>query len=857
MSINTRHYLLGLCSFLIVPVAQPIELYFDPEALDSRGEGVVADLDIFARGGQLPGTYSVDIFLNQSLVNHRDVVFVMENDVLRPQLTLKDLTAMGVNTEAFPDLKALGPDALVMDLGKYIPEAETRFDFSKTRLDILVPQAALRFDARNAVDPALWDQGLTAFLLNYNLNGSHNSYGNAGKSDNVFMSLGSGANFGAWRLRNNATYNYSTNSGKRRVLSSSESDAQNHRDEEYKSSQKKWQSLNTYIQRDIQSVNGQLTLGESNTSGSLFDSMQFRGVQLASDDSMLPDSQRGFAPVVRGIAKSSAQITIRQNGYVIYQTYVAPGPYAIRDLYATTGSGDLHVTVREENGSEETFVQPYSSVPLMQRDGRLRYEFTVGQYRSRSDFSREPIFGQGSLIYGLSNTTTLYGGITGSSEYHSLLAGVGQGLGVFGSLSADINQANTQLQDGSQHQGQSYRLQYAKDLFQSGTTFTLAGYRYSTSGFYDFKEANDALPKREDDSTPRRYNKRSKMQLQVTQSMGKWGSLYFNGYQQNYWGQTGYERTLGGGYTLNLKDITYSLTINTTQSPSRSANNQIAFSIQIPLGRYLSNSWATFNTQTDRYRTTQSATLSGTALENNNLSYSMRQSQGNNHQGNTGGASADYKGTYGNVQSSYSYTSDTKQFTGGVQGGIVAHPYGVTLSQPLGETITLVKADGASGVNIQNQTGVKTDWRGFAVIPFATNYRENSVALDTESFDQDVDVIDTVKKVVPTRGALVMANFKTRVGSRALIKLLFGQNYVPFGATASFENNSEQLGSGIVGESGEIYLSGLPDKTRLKVKWGNEAEQSCLADLSLQGIEAVGGVKRLTARCIGTTSHPQ
>jgi outer membrane usher protein len=850
MSTNTRKYLLGLYSFFMVPVAQSNQFYFDPNALDFRGGAVTADLDIFARGGQLPGTYPVDIFLNHSLVTRRDVVFVMENDVLRPQLTVKDLTDMGVNTAALPALKALGPNAVVIDLGKYIPEAEARFDFPKERLDVLIPQAILRFDARNAVDPALWDQGLTAFLLNYNLNGSQNSYGNAGESNNVFMSLGSGANFGAWRLRNNATYSYNTNSGKHGVLSQDEQENPDNHDEEYKNSHKKWQNLNTYIQRDIQSVSGQLTLGESNTSGALFDSLQFRGMQLASDDSMLPDSQRGFAPVVRGIAKSSAQVTIRQNGYVIYQTYVAPGPYAIRDLYATNGSGDLHVTVREENGSEETFVQPYSSVPLMQREGRLRYEFTAGQYRSRADYSAEPIFGQGSLIYGLSNTTSLYGGITGSSEYRSLLAGMGQGLGYLGSLSIDINQANTRLQNGSQHQGQSYRLQYAKDLFQSGTTFTLAGYRYSTSGFYDFKEANESHHKNEDYTKPRHYNKRSKMQLQISQTMGKWGSLYFNGYQQNYWGQSGYERTIGGGYTLNLNSITYGLTINTTQSPSRPANHQLAFSVQIPLGRYLPNSWVMLNTQTDRDRTSQSMTISGTTLENNKLGYAIRQSQGNKGQGNTGGASVDYKGAYGNLQSSYSYTGNTKQLTGGVQGGIVAHPYGVTLSQPLGETVTLVKADGASGVNIQNQVGVKTDWRGYAVVPYATNYRENSVALDPESFGEDIDVIDTIKKVIPTRGALVMADFKTLTGSRALVKLLFGESYVPFGATASFENNTAQLSTGIVGDNGEIYLSGLPEEAVLNVKWGNEAGQSCGANLSLQRIEAKGGVKKLTAQCI-------
>ncbi|XPE64182.1 fimbria/pilus outer membrane usher protein [Shigella flexneri] len=64
------------------------------------------------------------------------------------------------------------------------------------------------------------------------------------------------------------------------------------------------------------------------------DSVSFRGVQLASVN-MLPDSLKRFAPVVRGIAKSNAQITIKQNGYTIYQTYVWPGAVEISNLYST------------------------------------------------------------------------------------------------------------------------------------------------------------------------------------------------------------------------------------------------------------------------------------------------------------------------------------------------------------------------------------------------------------------------------------------------------------------------------------------------------------------------------------------
>ena len=52
-----------------------------------------------------------------------------------------------------------------------------------------------------------------------------------------------------------------------------------------------------------------------------------------------------------------------------------------------------------------------------------------------------------------------------------------------------------------------------------------------------------------------------------------------------------------------------------------------------------------------------------------------------------------------------------------MSGGAVLHEDGLTLSQPLGNTNILVKAPGASDVAVLNHKGIKTDSRGYAVIP--------------------------------------------------------------------------------------------------------------------------------------------
>lgn len=334
----------------LLPGSVWAEDYFNPHALelDTPGQPSV-DLERFSsQGGQLPGHYRVDVFLNGTRIDSRDVNFVDVEGALQPELTAQQLKDMGVNVGAFPTLEQLPAAQLITRLQDYIPDASSRFNFAEQRLDISIPQAALTQEARGYVDPITWDQGLTAGLLNYNFSGANTSRdGRSGTDDSYYLNLRSGLNIGAWRLRNYSTVNQSNGKSN-------------------------WDNVNSYAQRDIHALKGQLTLGDSSTPGDVFTSVQYQGAQLASDDNMFPDSLKGFAPVVRGIAQSNAQVTVRQNGYIIYQTYVPAGAFTISDLYPTSSSGDMEVTITEADGTERRSLQPFSAVPVMLREGRLK-----------------------------------------------------------------------------------------------------------------------------------------------------------------------------------------------------------------------------------------------------------------------------------------------------------------------------------------------------------------------------------------------------------------------------------------------------------------------------------------------------
>lgn len=792
--------------------------------LDSPGQAV-ADLSAFAEAdGQLPGTYRVTVYVNgEQQGEAQDIAFVTGADKkLTAQLTPAMLKAWGVNTAAFPSLAALPADKPLEDIGRYIPMASSELRFSKLQLNLSIPQAAMSATARGWVDPSEWDEGVPAALLNYNLSGSNTwRDGENGSDDNYYANLQSGLNLGAWRLRNYSTWNYDEDNGSH------------------------WDSVNTYLQRDIQRLQGQLTLGDSYTPSDIFDSVQFRGAQLASDDNMLPDSLRGFAPIIRGIAQSNAQVTIKQNGYTIYQSYVAPGAFAISDLYPTSGSGDLEVTIKEADGSERTFIQPFSAVPIMQREGRLKYALTAGKYRSGNSDSDEPEFGQITAIYGLPHAITIYGGTLYSEDYQSGAAGLEFGLGELGSVSADITAAHTTLNNDETHDGQSYRVQYSKDFQATDTSFTLAAYRYSTEGFYTFQEAND-LRSDSDDGWRLTYNKRQKLQLDLTQSIGSYGSFFVSGYQQDYWHEDGYERTLSTGWNGNINGVSYSITYSYSDYPdsTQPADQQLAFSIQVPLSRFMPNAWASYGVNTAKHGDTrQQVGLNGTALADNNLSYSLQQSYTNHGVGGSGNINADYKGGQGEITGGYNYDDDMRQVNYGLKGGIVVHPHGVTLSQPLGDSLAIVKAPGADDAKVQNNTGVYTDWRGYAVVPYVNAYRKNRIALDTSTLGDGVDIDTAVQTVTPTQGAVVMADFNTRVGRRVLMTLLYRGLPVPFGAQAKMKEG----GSGIVGDDGQVYLTGVPDEGDITVNWNGK--QQCVVHYRLPENAANAPVTETEQEC--------
>lgn len=829
------------------------ELYFNPRFL-ADDPAAVADLSGFEKGQELPpGTYRVDIYLNDGYMTTRDVTFNAPEDGhgLMPCLTRGQLASMGLNVAAVDGLHALAADACV-PLTEMIKEATIRLDVGQQRLYLTIPQAFMGNQARGYIPPELWDNGITAGLLNYNFTGNRVQNTVGGSSQYAYLNLQSGLNVGPWRLRDNSTWSHSSGS----------------------QNENKWQHINTWLERDITALRSRLTLGDSYTNGDIFDGINFRGAQLASDDNMLPDSQKGFAPVIHGIARGTAQVSIKQNGYEIYHSTVPPGPFTINDLYAAGNGGDLQVTIKEADGSNQTFTVPYSSVPVLQREGHTRYALTAGKYRSGNEQQDDPTFFQGTLMHGLAAGWTLYGGSQLADRYRAFNLGVGKNMGNLGAMSVDITQANATLPDDSRQQGQSVRFLYNKSLNELGTNIQLVGYRYSTRGYFSFADTTYQrmsgysvvtedgpvyVKPKFTDYYNLAYSKRGKVQVSVTQQLGRTATLYVSGSQQTYWGTHNADEQFQAGLNMAVDDINWTLSYSLTKNAWQDARDQmLAVNVNIPFSHWLRSDsksvWrhasASYSMSNDlNGRMSNLAGLYGTLLEDNNLSYNVQTgyaSGGEGSSGSTGYAALNYRGGYGNANVGYSRSDGIKQLYYGMSGGVLAHANGVTLSQPLNDTVVLVSAPGAKGTKVENQTGIRTDWRGYAVLPYATEYRENRVALDTNSLADNVDLDDAVVNVVPTHGAIVRAEFKAHVGMKLLMTLIHNGKPVPFGAMVTSDGN--QNGS-IVADNGLVYLSGMPLAGKVQVAWGQGANARCEAEYRLPDESQQQSLIQLSATC--------
>ncbi|WP_238149591.1 fimbria/pilus outer membrane usher protein [Dyella jiangningensis] len=899
----TRYVMLALgiapAAVLAAPAAAPAGPALEPAASPAvvefssafTGSSQSVDVSRFEKGNPvLPGSYNVDIFVNDGRVARKNITFraVDGSAVAQPCFDYATLVQMGVDTNRL-DPQTVNTQNSCIAIGAVSGDATAQMDVGELRLDVSIPQESLRRQARGYVSPDLWDQGETAFLMGYNVNayslnqsysgprtsGGGTAVGTDGTQVDVqgaqYYAAGPGGNYvpsatGSYMLGNNGQYvpvqrgtyapvprvGYSSNDvnaylGLNLGLNvmgwriRSQETAQ----WDQRTGRTRWTNINTTATHDITRWKAQFTIGDGYTQGVVFDTTPFRGITMYSDDRMLPDSQQGYAPVVRGTANTQARVEVRQNGNLLYQTTVAPGPFVIDDLYATGYGGDLTVNVFEADGSVHSFLVPYSAVPMLLRPGVGRWSITDGQVHNTALRNDKPYFVEGTYQRGINNWLTLYGGVQSTYRdlYHAYLGGAAVNTPV-GAFALDVTRSRTSFQGADSLSGYSTRVSYSKVIPSSGTTFALASYRYSNGNFLSLSDAvvtQDLMTSMHTSSLTTVNLMRSRQRLNVTVNQnfgGRAGQLYFSGSRNTYWQGMPSATTYQLGYSNTYRRVNFGITASRSYTAGPMYNgahydNQFGLNVSIPLGGPSSRNTPMLQFSAmhdDVMGDSDRAGINGTFGKESQFNYGAYASYNdysNSRAQTTASGNLGWQAPYANLNGSYSYSDHYQQASVSAAGGLVVHRGGITLAPQLdpNSAIGIVEAPDAKGARVSSSGQATVDGRGYAVASNLMPYRMNDVTLDPSGTSSDVELQTTRLQTAPRAGAVIPLKFDTVSGRAVLIHATQADGKViPFGAEV-LDADGQSVGT--MGQGGQLFVRGAEDGGVLAVRWGSGADEQC------------------------------
>ncbi|PAJ89119.1 usher CupC3, partial [Burkholderia ubonensis] len=167
-----------------------------------------------------------------------------------------------------------------------------------------------------------------------------------------------------------------------------------------------------------------------------------------------------------------------------------------------------------------------------------------------------------------------------------------------------------------------------------------------------------------------------------------------------------------------------------------------------------------------------------------------------------------------------------------------------TLGQPVGETFAVVEVPKVRDVTFGGSSTIRTDRRGYAVVPYLQPYRQNWLNIDPSSIGTHTEITDNAKMVVPTRGAIVKTRFEAESGRRVQFELSQDEGgKVPFGAQA-YDAKGKLLG--MVDNQSRLLVFGIEDKGSIDVRWG---DKQCTIGYALKAQNKELAYERVETRC--------
>lgn len=802
------------------------DIEFNTDVLDVEDRKNI-DLSHFSRAGYiLPGDYSLAVTVNSDTIDETTVNFYSPKDApessvvcLTPQLVDK----MNLTSKVMNDLHWL-ENGQCLDLSS-LQGIEVRADLSTSSLYISLPQAYMQYIAPNWDPPSRWDEGISALILDYNINGNANRSYNGGNNSYSLNSNGiAGVNLGAWRFRGDwqGRLNHATGTN----------DAIN----------RDFQWNRFYAYRALPALAAKLSVGEDYLVSNIFDSFRFIGASIRSDLNMLPPNLRGYAPEVTGIAKTNSTVTISQQGRILYTELVAAGPFRIQNLNDAV-SGKLDVKVEGQDGDVQEFQIDTANLPYLTRPGQIQYKLAIGQPTDIKRNIEGDKFLTGEFSWGINNGWSLFSGLLNSKNYNAFSIGLGRDLLAFGAISFDITQSIARLKGQETLQGRSYRVSYAKRFEEIDSQVTFAGYRFDEQDFMSMSQYLDTR------NSGMIYGRNKELYtISFNKNFSELGaSVYLNYNHQTYWNQpkNDYYSVSASKYldVGKFKNVSVNLSLNRSYY-NGTKDDSIFLSATIPLENGANMGYTLTGS---RNNITNRVTYSDRLSDRTNYQLGA----GQNTKGGTGSAYITHQGDIARVTANASYLHNQYSSYGiSAAGGLTVTAEGAGLHRmnTMGGTRMLVDTEGVSKVPIRGfGAPVESNIFGKAIVGDVNSYYRSKANIDLNALPDDIDAQQSVVQATLTEGAVGYRQFSVLAGKKAMVVLhLVNGDLLPFGAQVS---NSKGQNTGIVGDAGTAYIGGIRENEVMTVNW--DGEKTCQITFN-QRIKEIDGLLSLVCQPMDT-----
>lgn len=147
-----------------------------------------------------------------------------------------------------------------------------------------------------------------------------------------------------------------------------------------------------------------------------------------------------------------------------------------------------------------------------------------------------------------------------------------------------------------------------------------------------------------------------------------------------------------------------------------------------------------------------------------------------------------------------------------------------------------------------NGQSIKTNNSGLAVVSGMSPYQKNSISVNTNSIPSNTEISNNIiSNIIPTKGALVLADFDAKKGFKFLLTLQTpDKSTIPMGAKAVIDNDDTQL----VASFHQLYFVANKPQGNIQVSWTIHGEQkTCHATYDINNKAPVNGLYILDTEC--------